>query len=61
MLRKILKHPIFIHFLVALGLFSLWGYIKTDNPYILMGIYLSIMGAICGGFVRVIDEIRNRK
>ena len=54
-IRKILKNKAFIHFLVFLGLISLWGYIETQNMYILVGLYLSIMGAICGSFIRIID------
>ena len=58
-LRKVLKNTIYIHVLAFLGLFSLWGYIETQNEYILMGLYLSVVGAICGSFIKVVDLIKN--
>jgi len=47
-LRSILKNFLFIHFLVLLAFFALWGYILTSNPYILLGIMASLSGAVCG-------------
>lgn len=57
-IRKILSHTISIHIMVLLGLTALWGYIKLDNQYFLLLVALSFSGAICGGFVRVIDIIK---
>jgi len=47
--------------LVLLGMFALWGSIEQDNEYILLGVYMSFSGAICGAFIRVVDAIRSRK
>lgn len=56
--RKILSNFWFIHSMVLLGLLALWGYIESDNEYILFGVVLSFSGAICGAFIRVIDAIK---
>ena len=58
--RKVLKNTLFIHVLVIVGLFSLWGYIQTKNEYILMGTYLSVVGAICGSFIKIVDLIKGK-
>jgi len=60
-MRSILKHSAFIHFLVILGLFSLWGWIELQNNYLLLGISLSFLGAICGAFIKVVDEVRQKR
>jgi hypothetical protein len=59
--RKILGHFWFIHSMVLLGLLALWGFIEQDNDYILLGVYMSFSGAMCGAFIRVVDAIRSRK
>ena len=59
MIRKFLSSTIFIHFLAILGGAALYGYIATGNQYILLGLYFSLVGAICGAFIRVIDTIKN--
>ena len=59
-LRKVLSHKLFIHGLVLLGLAALWGYIATQNQYILLGVAASFAGAVCGAFIRVIDKIGSR-
>lgn len=55
--RKILSNIWFIHLMVPLGLFALWGYIELDNKYLLLGVFLSFAGAMCGSFIRVVDAI----
>ena len=57
-IRKFLSNKIFIHILVFFGLAALLGFIMTDNKYLLLCIYLSFGGAICGSFIKVIDKIR---
>ena len=59
--RRVLRNFWFIHGLVMLGMLALWGSIEQDNEYILLGVYLSFSGAMCGAFIRVIDAVRNRK
>jgi len=59
-MRKFLSNTYFIHGLILLGLFALWGVIETGILYILFGMAISFLGAICGGFIRVIDEIRKQ-
>lgn len=59
--RKILGNFWFIHSMVLLGLLALWGFIKQDNEYILLGVYMSFSGAMCGAFIRVVDTIRGKK
>jgi len=59
--RKILGNFWFIHSMVLLGLLALWGFIEQDNEYILLGVYLSFSGAMCGAFIRVVDAIRSKK
>ena len=56
-IRKVLGSFVFIHGLVLLGLFSLYGYIVSGNEYILLGMALSFAGAVCGSFVRIGDKI----
>jgi hypothetical protein len=59
--RKILGNIWFIHLMVPLGLFALWGYIELDNKYLLLCVFLSFSGATCGSFVRVLDAIKESK
>ena len=59
--RAFLSHRLFIHGLVLLGLLALWGYIETDNGYILLGVAASFAGAVCGAFIRVIDAINTKE
>lgn len=59
--RKILGNFWFIHSMVLLGLLALWGFIEQDNEYILLGVYMSFSGAMCGAFIRVVDAIRSKK
>jgi hypothetical protein len=60
-IRRFLSNTIIIHLMVFLGLAALWGYIELKNQYLLLCVVLSFSGAICGGFVRVIDTIKNQK
>ena len=59
--RAVLGNFWFIHSMVLLGLLALWGFIELDNKYILLGVYLSFSGAMCGAFIRAIDSIRSKK
>ena len=59
--RKILSNIWFIHSMVLLGLLALWGYIESDNKYILFGVVLSFSGAMCGSFIRVTDAIKSKR
>jgi hypothetical protein len=59
--RKILGNFWFIHSMVLLGLLAFWGFIEQDNEYVLLGVFLSFSGAICGAFIRVIEVIRSKK
>jgi len=56
--RKVLSHIFTIHLFVALALFALFGFIMTNNKFLLLFVALSFSGAVCGSFIRVIDEIR---
>ena len=56
-IRNYLGQLWFIHAMVFLGLFALWGYIEAGNKYILLGLALSFFGALCGSFIRIIDSI----
>jgi hypothetical protein len=57
-LRNFLSNKIFIHVVFILGLAALWDYIESDNEYLLLCMALSFAGAICGSFIKVIDEIK---
>jgi hypothetical protein len=59
--RAVLGNFWFIHSMVLLGLLALWGFIEQDNDYILLGVYLSFSGAMCGAFIRVVDAITSKK
>ncbi len=59
-MRKFLGHIWFIHGLVLLGLFALYGVVSTGNLYILLGVAASFLGAVCGAFIRVIDAIKKQ-
>ena len=61
MLRKVLSHFLLIHFFIFLGGFALLGFILTENSWLLLGVYFSFAGAICGGFIKVIDTINKKK
>lgn len=58
-MRKVLSNFYFIHFLVLLGAFALWGYLESGIKYILIGMLFSLAGAICGAFIRVIDKVKS--
>ncbi len=60
-IREILSHKISIHIMVLLGLAALWGYIELGNQYFLLLVALSFSGAVCGGFVQVIDTIKKNR
>ncbi len=60
MLRRFLSHIAFIHVLVALGLFALWGFLAAGQVILALLCALSFSGAVCGAFIRVIDAIRNK-
>ena len=59
--RSFLSHKVFIHGLVLLGIIALWGWIETDNRYILLGVAASFAGAACGALIRVIDAVEKDK
>jgi len=59
-LRSILKNSLFIHGLVGVGFLALWGFIISNNPYLLFGITASFSGAVCGSFILVVDTIKNK-
>jgi hypothetical protein len=59
-IRQRLSSVWFIHFLVFLGLFALFGYLEPQGNYLLFFVVLSLSGAICGAFVRLIDAIRHK-
>ncbi len=40
-----------LHFLVFLSVFSLWGWIETDNKYLVLCSVLSFYGALCFAFI----------
>lgn len=58
MLRKVLSNFWFIHFLVILGGFALLGFAVSENNYLLLGVYFSFCGAVCGAVIRIIDRIK---
>ena len=60
-MRKFLSNFYLIHFEVVLGLLALFGYIMTENKFLVFFTVLSFTGAICGAFIRVIDTIKNTK
>lgn len=60
-IRSVLKHTLFIHLLMVIGFVALWGFIETHNETILLGVYLSVLGAICGSFIKVVDLIKESK
>lgn len=57
-IRFIISHTLFIHLMPVLGLFALWGNIMTGEKYLLLPMALSFSGAVCGSFIKVLDEIR---
>ncbi|MDO9182649.1 MAG: hypothetical protein Q7U04_09585 [Bacteriovorax sp.] len=67
-IRKILSSFWFIHLMVGLGFFALFGYIALDvfldnkyGKFLLLCVALSFCGAVCGSFIKVIDTINNKK
>lgn len=36
-----------LHFLVALSLFALWGWLETGNRYLILGAVTAFYGALC--------------
>ncbi len=59
--RQFLSNVLSIHIMVLFGLVALWGFIELGNKYLLLFVTLSFAGAICGGFVRVIDVINKNR
>ena len=56
--RKFLGNFYFIHFEVFLALLALFGFLMTSSRILIFFVVLSISGALCGSFIRVIDEIK---
>jgi len=56
-IRSFLSNFYFIHLEVLLGLLAMFGYVMTDQKFLLFFVVLSFAGAVCGGFIRVIDLI----
>jgi len=51
MINKLSKRQFwFLHFLVLLSLLALWGYIETNNKYLILLSVLSFYGALCEAF-----------
>lgn len=59
--RKFLSSTKFIHGITFLGFMALWGVIASRNLYLLLPMALSFLGAICGGFIHVIDKVESIK
>lgn len=59
-IKKVLSNVWFIHLVVGLGIFALWGYVE-GNKYLLLLAALSFSGAMCGAFNRVINAIKNKQ
>ena len=57
-IRKFLGNFYFIHFEVFLALFALFGYLMTNQKILMFFIVLSLAGALCGSFIRVVDAIK---
>ncbi|MFH0755064.1 MAG: hypothetical protein V1910_00130 [bacterium] len=62
--RKILSSEWFIHLMVILGLFALFGYISFDvflnnkyGKFFLLFVALSFCGAFCGTSIKIIDNL----
>ena len=60
-LRTILGSFWFIHLMVFLGLFSLFGFLILNNKYLIFCAVLSYSGAVCGSFINVIDTAKEQK
>ena len=56
-IRTYLSQQGFIHAMVFLGLFALWGYIEAESKYMILGMALSFSGALCGSIIRIIDSV----
>jgi hypothetical protein len=59
-IRKIVSNLWLIHAEVLAGLLALYGYIMTDNKFLLICVVLSFAGAICGAFIRLIEAVKAR-
>jgi len=46
----------FLHILVFLSLFALWGYIETDNKYLILLSVLSFYGSLCVAFCSLLRK-----
>ena len=40
-----------LHFLVFLSVFALWGWVETNNKYLVLCSILSFYGALCFAFI----------
>jgi hypothetical protein len=60
-IRTIVSNFWLIHLFVFAGLFALIGAILGGQPWLLVLMALSFSGAVCGGFIRVIDAIQSAK
>ncbi len=60
-MRKILGDFKFIHAMVFLGLFALFGFLTSGLQFLVFFVVLSFAGAICGSFIRTIDKIDSIK
>lgn len=46
-----------LHFLVALSLFALWGWIETDNRYLILGAVAAFYGALCFALAGINEQL----
>jgi hypothetical protein len=46
----------FLHILVLLSLLALWGYIETNDRYLILLSVLSFYGSLCVAFISVLRK-----
>ncbi len=46
----------FLHLLVLLSLFALWGYLETNNKYLILLSVLAFYGALCETFSALLKK-----
>jgi|GEM_PF-2503159 len=51
----------YIHACAALSIFALWGYLETNNEYLIICSVASFFGALCFTFVRLFRAMEIKK
>ncbi len=56
-----LRQFLALHFMVALSLFALWGWVETGNRYLILGAAAAFYGALCFALAGLYELLAKRQ